>query len=206
MKSAAKTSAPVKTQAAKSKPSKREAILNAMLDIVVERGFHDAPMSLVARRSGASAGVIYHYFASKEEIIAALYDRIRSVKQASILAGYTPEMPAKEALLLVAWNSYRFYRQQSKELRFLEQYEHAGFPCKPESNTLGTAEDEDLAAFERRFSGRENGGLLENWPPAVLHEMTLGLVIRLARLPEELSHSLFHEISARVWDSIKATD
>ena len=55
--------------AAKTKPSKRDAILDAMLDIVVERGFHDAPMSLVAQRSGASAGVIYHYFASKEDII-----------------------------------------------------------------------------------------------------------------------------------------
>lgn len=37
-----------------NKPGKREAILDAMLDVVVERGFHDAPMSLIAERSGAS--------------------------------------------------------------------------------------------------------------------------------------------------------
>jgi hypothetical protein len=37
------------------KPSKRDAILDAMLDIVVESGFHDAPMSLTAQSSGASA-------------------------------------------------------------------------------------------------------------------------------------------------------
>ncbi len=42
---------------AKPKPNKREAILNAMLDVVAERGFHEAPMSLVSERSGASAGV-----------------------------------------------------------------------------------------------------------------------------------------------------
>jgi TetR/AcrR family transcriptional regulator, repressor of fatR-cypB operon len=29
---------------------KREAILQAMLELVAERGFHDAPMSLVAKR------------------------------------------------------------------------------------------------------------------------------------------------------------
>jgi AcrR family transcriptional regulator len=42
------------------KRDKREAILKAMLDLVVERGFDNAPMSVLAKRSGASPGVIYH--------------------------------------------------------------------------------------------------------------------------------------------------
>jgi hypothetical protein len=32
--------------ASKTKPSKRDVILDARLDVVVERGFHEAPMSL----------------------------------------------------------------------------------------------------------------------------------------------------------------
>jgi TetR/AcrR family transcriptional regulator, repressor of fatR-cypB operon len=36
---------------------KREAILQAMLELVAERGFHDAPMSLVAKRANTSAGI-----------------------------------------------------------------------------------------------------------------------------------------------------
>jgi AcrR family transcriptional regulator len=60
---------------AKPKPNKREAILSAMLDVVAERGFHEAPMSLISERSGASAGVIYHHFESKEAIIQALAER-----------------------------------------------------------------------------------------------------------------------------------
>ena len=42
----------------KLKSSKREAILAAMLDVVVEQGFHDAPMSLIAGRAGASADLM----------------------------------------------------------------------------------------------------------------------------------------------------
>ena len=72
--------------AKKAKLSKRDAILDAMLDIVVERGFHDAPMSLLSQRSGASAGVIYHYFASKEEIIQALYKHICGLKVEALLS------------------------------------------------------------------------------------------------------------------------
>jgi AcrR family transcriptional regulator len=44
-----------------AQPNKRNAILNAMLDVVVERGFHEATMSLISERAGASAGVIYHH-------------------------------------------------------------------------------------------------------------------------------------------------
>lgn len=43
--------------------TKREAILHAALDLVVEGGFHTAPMSAIGRRAKASAGVIYHHFA-----------------------------------------------------------------------------------------------------------------------------------------------
>lgn len=55
--------------ATKPKPSKREAILDAMLDVVVERG----PQSSHVARFGALGcprRLIYHHFASKEEIKA----------------------------------------------------------------------------------------------------------------------------------------
>ena len=71
--------------APRPKPSKRDAILDAMHDIVVERGFHEAPMSLIAQRSGASAGVNYYYFSSKEEIIHAPYERISALKTEALL-------------------------------------------------------------------------------------------------------------------------
>src|ERR1700756_5006939 len=104
------------------KTDKREAILNAMLDLVVERGLHDAPMSAVADRSGASPGVIYHYFPSKNDLIRSLYERIAATKRAALLEGYSEDIPPREALLKIWLNAYRFYRTHPKELRFLDQY------------------------------------------------------------------------------------
>jgi AcrR family transcriptional regulator len=129
----------------KAKPNKRDAILNAMLDVVVERGFHEAPMSLIEKRSGASAGVIYHHFASKEEIIQALYER---------------------------------------ELRFLDQYENAGFHCRTDKNSKA---DQERAEFERRFRSRSKGGVSNELPPEVIQELTLGLAARLAKQPRSLT-------------------
>ena len=187
----------------KAKLSKRDAILNAMLDVVVERGFHDAPMSLIAERSGASAGVIYHYFASKEEIIQALYERVRVLKRASLLEGYSPEMDAKEAFIHVAMNSYHFYRRHLRELRFLDQYESAGFICVPEKNA---AHDVEKTDFERRFRSRSKGGFLNELPPEVIQEMTLGLVARLAKQPRKLSERVLREVAEKMWLAVRAVD
>ena len=186
--------------AAKIKPSKRDAILDAMLDIVVERGFHDAPMSLVAQRSGASTGVIYHYFASKEAIIQALYERINALKRDSILEGFSLEQDPRETFILGCLNVYSFYRKHKREMRFYEQYSHAGFPCITDTTKL----DERAAAFAHRFSNVSRGGVLNEWPTPVLNELTTNLVVRLAGLPQKLPESLLREIADGMWQMVKA--
>jgi AcrR family transcriptional regulator len=183
------------------KPSKRDAILDAMLDIVVERGFHDAPMSLVAQRSGASAGVIYHHFPSKEAIIQALYERIRNLKRDAILEGFSVEQDPRETFVLGCLNTYAFYRKHKREMRFYEQYAHAGFTCPPETPQTDTR----AVAFAHRFSSKSKGGVLNEWPPEVIHELTLNLVIRLAGQPRKLPESLLREIADSMWQLVKAS-
>jgi AcrR family transcriptional regulator len=186
--------------AAKNKPSKRDAILDAMLDLVVERGFHDAPMSLVAQRSGASAGVIYHYFTSKEAIIQALYERISALKRASILEGFSLDQDPRDTFIQGCLNMYTFYRKHKREMRFYEQYALAGFACTPETEPV----DERTAAFARRFCSQSKGGVLNEWPAEVITELTLNLVIRLASQPRKLPEALLRDIAGSVWMAVKA--
>lgn len=186
----------------RSKPSKRDAILDAMLEVVAERGFHDAPMSIIAERAGASAGVIYHHFASKEEIIQALYQRLSELKRRQILEGYTPAMDPRDAFVQIALNAYRFYRQHQRELRFLEQFELAGFPCPPPT----VEEQEQISDFEHRFVPRSRGGVLNELPDDVYRELTMGVILRLAKLPQELPESTLQELAQKVWEVVRAAD
>jgi len=60
-----------------NRPSdKRGAILDAALHLIAERGFHNTPVSKIAEVSGVSAGIIYHYFDSKDELIQELYREV----------------------------------------------------------------------------------------------------------------------------------
>lgn len=55
--------------------AQRERILNAAQQCFIEHGFHAASMANIADTAEMSAGLIYRYFASKNEIIVAIIER-----------------------------------------------------------------------------------------------------------------------------------
>ncbi len=61
------------TQAQAAKPEdRREKLLQAAERCFVESGFHGARMAQIAKQAQMSPGHIYHYFESKEQIIAEM--------------------------------------------------------------------------------------------------------------------------------------
>ncbi|HEX4322768.1 MAG TPA: TetR/AcrR family transcriptional regulator [Acidobacteriaceae bacterium] len=181
------------------KGDKREAILEAMLDLIVERGFHNAPMSLLAQRSGASPGVIYHYFPGKDALIHALYQRVKAVKHEAILGGFSPEMTPREAFLHLAHTTYRFYRTHVREVRFLDQYVNSPY-CGAEAG--GEGGDPDSAQVLRWFRPKKKGGVLKDLPAEAIDGMTLGLIARLAKSPKKFSAAEVRKIAETVWMAI----
>jgi TetR/AcrR family fatty acid metabolism transcriptional regulator len=57
------------------KKDKENAILDAALRIMKQKGFHKARMSDIAREAGISYGLVYHYFTNKEDLFDAILNR-----------------------------------------------------------------------------------------------------------------------------------
>jgi AcrR family transcriptional regulator len=58
--------------------ARRRQIVAAARRCVIEQGFHKTTMADVIRESGLSAGAVYGYFKSKEEIVAAIAEEALS--------------------------------------------------------------------------------------------------------------------------------
>jgi TetR/AcrR family transcriptional regulator, repressor of fatR-cypB operon len=186
----------------KTLKDKREAILQAMLELVAERGFHDAPMSLVAKRAGASAGIIYHYFPSKDELIRALYLHVKAKMGDYLVEGQVAGMPAEMAFRRVWMNAYRFYRTHQQEMRFLDQYENSPY-CGSSSDVEALAhQNQNLALLISLFRPASAGGPLKNLPLEAIHELSLGVAARLAKRPKPLETNALEEISAACWSAV----
>src|SRR3954465_3120513 len=52
----------------------RRRLLDAAMDVFAERGFHRASVDDVARAAGFSIGALYSNFASKDELLLAIFD------------------------------------------------------------------------------------------------------------------------------------
>ena len=78
--------------------ARRAQIVAAARTCVIGQGFHKTTMADVIRESGLSAGAVYGYFKSKEEIVAAIADDALSTVDEvfqSILATEEPLTPLR---------------------------------------------------------------------------------------------------------------
>jgi AcrR family transcriptional regulator len=71
--------------------ARREQIVLAAIRCVAAEGFHKTTMNDVIRESGLSAGAVYGYFRSKEELILAIADRALG-----LMSGRLGEMSAAD--------------------------------------------------------------------------------------------------------------
>lgn len=107
---------------------KQEAILRAALTLFAERGFHGAAVPDVARLADVGTGTIYRYFASKEELVNAVFRRAKTLLRDTLMGdGFDLERPPRE-LFHVFWLRLNAYADQYPlEFRFLELQDHVPY-------------------------------------------------------------------------------
>lgn len=184
---------------------KRETILHAALELIAERGFHGAPMSVVAQRAGVSAGIIYHYFASKDELIHALYKEVEASFNRALLAGRPQALPLAEAFQQIWLNAYHFYRAHPHEARFLEQYKHSPF-YQAAGLHAEFMNGSDFAFLAELFDGEPAERPLKDLPLDIIYELTLGVAARVAHRyttdANAMSDDQLAKIAAACWQAI----
>ncbi len=83
------------------KLERSQQILDAARRCFIDKGFHRASMSDVIRESGLSAGAVYSYYSSKEELIAAVARSIFAAYESGISSFDDPveQPPSPEAVV-----------------------------------------------------------------------------------------------------------
>ena len=155
---------------------KRTAILDTALELIVEQGFHNTPMSQIAKQAGVSAGIIYHYFESKDDLIHELYHEIKAKITETVFTGDLEQVGGMELLRHIWLHFYRFYVAHPKETVFLEQYENSPF-YKDWSENF----DEKSAMLTNRIQQEIDDGKLVDLPMVVLYDLTMGVATSLAK-------------------------
>jgi AcrR family transcriptional regulator len=181
---------------------KRAAILETTLDLIALRGFHNTPMSVVAKESGVSAGIIYHYFENKDQLIVELYKEIKANFFRALLDGFDESAPYKKRFTDTWQNIAKFYLGHPKEVQFLEQYEHSPYYDPYWQETYA----EEIAPLMTVFIQGVAEVVLKDLPVAVLLELGTSSAVSLAKQHIrgilELNEELIVLAAEAAWDAI----
>jgi AcrR family transcriptional regulator len=86
----------------KTGPDKRRVILDAAVRVFARQGFHACRVSDIADEAGVAYGLVYHYFASKDEVLDTLFLERWNVMLELIREVDAQPLPVREKLEAIA--------------------------------------------------------------------------------------------------------
>ena len=115
---------------------KKKQILDAALKLFVEYGFHGTPTSMIAKEAGVANGTLFHYFATKEELVVALYVDIKNRMAAYLAEQVQAQRSFKELVREQFIATVYWALDNNLEYRFSEQFKTSPFAASIAPNEI----------------------------------------------------------------------
>jgi AcrR family transcriptional regulator len=184
---------------------KRKAILDTTLDLVAKHGFHGTAMAKIAKQAHVSAGIIYHYFDGKDDLLHALYRDIKAQLGRALMAGDPYTLTAPHNLKRLWLNAYDFCVQHPREIFYLEQYENSPYSATIDASHM--QDDPHYARLLQMMADEFERGTIEALPLMVIYEMTIGVAIGLAKRQiagaVQLDDALLDQIAMSCYEAVR---
>lgn len=100
---------------------KRNALINATIELVNNDGFHATPMSKIAKMACVSPATIYLYFENKQDLVNKTYLEVKSSYTAYAFATYDETMSVKEGFEVIWKRITEFKLKEDAYAMFLAQ-------------------------------------------------------------------------------------
>ena len=184
-------------------PEKRTALLKATLNLVNNNGFHDAPMSKIAKLAEVSPATIYIYFENKQDLINQLYLEVKKSFSAYAFNNYSENLKVEQGFKLIWFNIADFKLNQIEEAIFLSQCDNTPL-IDEKSRQEGIKHLQPLLDLWERG---QKEGIIKPVSPYVLYAFTIYplafLMINQQHHFCKLDTQKLNDSYKAAWDSIK---
>jgi AcrR family transcriptional regulator len=182
---------------------KREAILDAALDLFSERGFYGTAVPLIAEQSKVATGTIYRYFENKEAIVNALYRREKQLLGTSLLQAFPFDAAPRDQFHYFWKTACEFARAHPRTLAFLELHHHQSYL----DETSRAIEAQILSPAYAFFTMTAEKKVTKPYSAEVLGSIVWGAFVGLIRASWEKRLELTNETIEHgehcVWEAIR---
>ncbi|HEU5345204.1 MAG TPA: helix-turn-helix domain-containing protein [Ktedonobacterales bacterium] len=165
---------------------RRNQLIDAALELFSQRGIEATRVSDIAQAAGVAQGLLYHYFPSKDALLAAIIERHGPLPLlAELLAAPPPDQPTRETLLLLANRFYALFQERRPLVRLILRE----IIWQPEMLRMGMlVREQALGMLARYLQSRVAAGELRPHDSLVVGQLFASnvIVVGIAALPPEL--------------------
>ncbi|SDW12280.1 transcriptional regulator, TetR family [Lutibacter oricola] len=173
---------------------KRELLLEAATKLFVERGLHATPTSAISKEAGVSAGILFHYFKTKDDLIDKLYVSIKKEYTSYILHDLEKVNSDLGKLRLLWSNSWNWALDNSLKYKFLMQFDNTSASERVKNHPEIIAKYEMFGTLIQEYINKE---LIKNVDLTFLMASMMGLITSmvtyLTQFPEKRQDQVFIE-------------
>lgn len=192
-----------------NKSDKRSVILQVALELIAERGFHDAPMSEIAGKAHVAAGTIYRYFENKDVLINELFQEIEDRLLESLLFNYPEKKPIKDQFFYVFGELCRYLLTNPLHFRYMEQFFNSPYGISKRRDKLSgkNIHQHKRDTLKEIFNAGISRQILKDLPESVLSSLAIGPMLYVIRDHTlgfvVLDEALIRQITEACWDAIR---
>lgn len=184
------------------KIDKREAILQASLQIFAENGFHGSPTSQISKLANVGTGTLYRYFENKDALIEALHDDI-DVRLKVLSEGLDEEAPIREGVLEILRRVFQFLTENPNDFKFLEMYYNSPYGIAKKRSNDNVCDKPILILLQKGIAQQ----VIKDLPEEVLFSLCFGPMLMLVRDHFtgyfELTEEMMQAALDATWDSLR---
>ncbi len=183
---------------------KREQIVQAALELFVERGFFGTAVPEIADRAQVGAGTIYRYFESKEALVNVMYRQMKLHFGQAVLAEFPPTAPTREQFRQLWMRMAKFACANPLGFVFMELHHQARY-LDAESRQM---ENRMLDLFTHVVTSAQARGELKAGDPRLLMGMVMGAfagIVRSCRDIDQPVDKVDWKLAEQcMWESIRS--
>lgn len=145
----------------REKELRKEAILSAAVEVMLENGLYGLNLDLVAKKAELAKGTLYLYFKSKEEILGSLTTKARKLIFNEFLKINNEDIDPIQKLKKLLYSNYIFSIEQPLYYDLLSLYE-ANHSLNEEEELYKSSEDISFLVYKMILDAQEKGKIRDD--------------------------------------------
>jgi AcrR family transcriptional regulator len=154
---------------------KKEAILNAALNLFVDNGFHGTATSKIASEAGVANGTLFQYFKTKDELVIALYVNLKEELAGFIIKNTAENADIKETIKTQVLSSLYWALNSPTKFRYIQQFHSSPYIAQVDQDTLQKHVEPHLTLINKGIKK----GILKPLPADLVYSLVSSQVFGL---------------------------